>query len=162
MDPGRRLGQLVRASQHPSPRAGPPLDVGEGDVPMIAELASCLAGGHSSAGADRSLSLLAWIHSTPRQEGFQGRSSAAWSPATMRHAQGFLTLITRAGSAVTGRSIAGRLRAIVSSCRPPLMLAENHTVCLVVVNLSEDSRTRHRWPMCRPVAVRDLLVPPGP
>ena len=91
---------------------------------MTAELASCLAGGHSSAGADRSLSLLAWIHSTPRQEGFQGRSSAVWNPATMRHAQGFLTLITRAGSVVTGRSMAGWLRAIVSSCRPSLMLAE--------------------------------------
>ena len=32
VDPGHRLGQLVRASQHPSPRAGPPLDVDEGDV----------------------------------------------------------------------------------------------------------------------------------
>ena len=30
--PGHRLGQLVRVSQYPSPRAGPPLDVGEGDV----------------------------------------------------------------------------------------------------------------------------------
>ena len=53
---------------------------------MIAELASCLAGGHSSAGAERSLSLLAWIQSTPCQEGFQDRSPAVWSPATMRHA----------------------------------------------------------------------------
>ena len=34
---------------------------------MIAELTSCPAGGHRSAGADRSLSLLAWIHSAPRQ-----------------------------------------------------------------------------------------------
>ena len=94
---------------------------------MIAELARCLAGGHSPAGADRSRSLLAWIQSTPRQEGFQGRSSAVWSPATMRHAQGFLTLITRAGSAVTGRSIAGWLRAIVASCRPLSQACQNHT-----------------------------------
>jgi len=72
--------------------------------PMIAEVTSRPAGGHSPAGADRSMSLLAWIHSTPRQEGFHGRSSTAWSPATIRHAQGFMTLITRAGSAVTGRS----------------------------------------------------------
>jgi hypothetical protein len=72
--------------------------------PMIAEVTSRPAGGHSPAGADRSMSLLAWIHSTPRQEGFQGRSSTAWSPATIRHAQGFMTLITRAGSAVTARS----------------------------------------------------------
>jgi hypothetical protein len=70
---------------------------------MIAEVTSCPAGGHKSAGADRSLSWLAWIHSSPRQEGFQVRSSTAWSPATIRHAQGLGTLITRAGSAVTGR-----------------------------------------------------------
>jgi hypothetical protein len=47
---------------------------------MIAELTSWLAGGHSSAGADRSPSLLAWIQSTPRQEGFQGRFSTAFDP----------------------------------------------------------------------------------
>ena len=65
LDPGHRLGQLVRASvSYP----------------------------------------LAWILSTPRQKGFQRRSSTALSPATMHHAQRFLTLITRAGSAVTGRS----------------------------------------------------------
>ena len=29
---GHRLGQLVRVGQYPSPRTGPPLDVGEGDV----------------------------------------------------------------------------------------------------------------------------------
>src|SRR5690348_6724220 len=75
---------------------------------MIAEPTSCPAGGHSPAGADRSLSLLAWIHSTPRQEGFQVRSTTTWSPATIRHAQGFMTLITRAGSAVTGCSQLGR------------------------------------------------------
>ena len=50
------------------------------------------------------LSLLAWIQSTPRQKGFQRRSSTALSPAAMRHAQRFLTLITRVGSVVTGRS----------------------------------------------------------
>ena len=72
--------------------------------PMIAEVTSRPAGGHSPAGADRSMSLLAWIHSTPRQEGFQVRCSTAWSPATIRHAQGFMTLMTRAGSAVIGRS----------------------------------------------------------
>ena len=38
---------------------------------MIAELTSCPVAGHSSAGADKSLSLLVWIDSTPRQEGFQ-------------------------------------------------------------------------------------------
>jgi hypothetical protein len=71
---------------------------------MIAELTSRPPGGHSSAGADKSLSLLAWIHSTPRQEDFQGRSTATWRPVTIRHAQGFVTLITRAGSAVIERS----------------------------------------------------------
>jgi hypothetical protein len=76
--------------------------------PMIAELTSCPPSGHSSAGADKSLSLLVWIHRTPRQEGFQVRSTTSWSPVTMRHVQGFVTLITRAGSAVTGRSQLGR------------------------------------------------------
>jgi hypothetical protein len=32
VDPGHRLGQLVRVSQYPSPRAGTPFNVGEGDV----------------------------------------------------------------------------------------------------------------------------------
>jgi hypothetical protein len=71
---------------------------------VIAELTGCPPRGHSSAGADRSRSLLVWIHSSLRQEGFQGRSMTTWSPVTIRHAQGFGTLITRAGSAVTGRS----------------------------------------------------------
>jgi hypothetical protein len=71
---------------------------------MIAELISWLRDGHSPAGADKSLFSLAWTQSTPRQEGFQGRTTTTWSPATIRHAQGFLTLITRAGSAVTRRS----------------------------------------------------------
>src|SRR5260370_41390491 len=75
---------------------------------MMAELTSCPTGGHSSAGADRSLSLLVWIHSTPRQEGFQVRSTTTWSPVTIRHAQGFVTLITPAGSAGTPGSPRGR------------------------------------------------------
>jgi hypothetical protein len=93
---------------------------------MIAEVTRCPAGGHSSAGADTSLSWLAWIHSTPRQEGFQVRSTTTWSPVTIRHAQGFMTLIARPGSAVTERS---RHRpsgswTVVSSCRLSLRLAK--------------------------------------
>jgi hypothetical protein len=58
---------LVSIHRHAPGRPSTPARV---TWPMIAELASCPAGGHRPAGADRSLSLLAWIHSTPRQEGF--------------------------------------------------------------------------------------------
>jgi hypothetical protein len=83
---------------------GRPSTPARGTRPMIAEVTSCSAGGRSAAGADRPLPLPAWIHSTPRREGCRVRSTPAWSPAAIRHARGFMTLITRAGSAVTGRS----------------------------------------------------------
>ena len=91
---------------------------------MIAEMTSGWAAGHRPAGVARSPSSRVWIPSAPRQEGFLAHCPTAWRPATVRGPQVFM---------------------------PPLSQAcENHTECLVVVNLSEYSRTGYGRPLCRP------------
>jgi hypothetical protein len=92
---------------------------------MIAELASRLAGGHSSAGADRSLSLLAWIQSTQRQEGFQHPSSRVLEPGDDAPRPG-IPEVDHAGGFGGHRALDGWAGSGPSFHRaaPSLMLAE--------------------------------------
>jgi hypothetical protein len=64
--------------------------------PTIAEVASVRPGGHIAAGADWSLSLLAWIHSLPARTFLPGALLKGLEPGDDPPRPGFMTLITRA------------------------------------------------------------------